>query len=671
MNQPTSQPDRATLRLIGRFRLKADDDTVVDLPSRRSRALLAYLALAPERSASRERLCGLLWSDRAEAQARASLRQCLLELRGALSACDLDLLDVSRESIGLQADAVDVDVDALEASLTGDATGLAASLSSIGADRLLDDLEIGGLFEEWRGQARERLDRVIATAVRSRLGALAAEGDWAKTRTLADAFLQRDRLDETVVAAAMRADVALGATGAAHRRYQNLEADLRKELGVAPGAATRAALAVPATAVQAPVPAPTSVQTATAETAERKRLPLPDRPSIAVMPFKNLSGDPEQEYFADAITEDIVSALARWRWFFVIAPESSLNFKNREFDAARIGHELGVRFLLEGSVRKSSGRVRVSARLIDVSDGSHTWTERFDRDLTHVFDLQDEITEQVAAAIEPAMIRGEGLRIARKAPADYGTLDFFYRGMWHLHNMTEQSDVEALSLFEEVVRREPELPMGYVGVSRILYARAVYGTAPDPIELLNDSRRVAETAIGLDPRDAYGYYARSAASIFLHDHDGALADARRAVEINPNFALAHVRLGQVLVFNGQPELAIEPIERGLRLSPFDPQLTVNLNLLALALFQARRYEEAVEQSRSAMNRAGDRSSLMLAASLAMAGRAEESGQALPPFGQRAEPAYRPIAPSYVRGQDLEHIRTAIRLAREAARLAEA
>lgn len=660
MSETTSQPARATLRLIGRFRLTGAGDAPVDLPSRRSRALLAYLALAPERSASRERLCGLLWSDRAEAQARASLRQCLLELRGALSNYDLDLLDVSRETIGLHPESIEVDVDALETSLAGDARTLTASLTSIAADRLLDDLDLGGLFEEWRSHARERLDRAIATAVRSLLSALAAQSEWVKARTLAEVFLQRDRLDETVVAAAIRADIALGATGAAHRRYQTLETLLKKELGVAPGAATRAALSTPApgAAEQVAIPAPPPI----VEAAERKSLPLPHRPSIAVMPFKNLSGDPEQEYFADAITEDIVNALSRWRWFFVIDRASSFTYKNLDVDADLFGTELGIRYVLRGSVRKTGSRVRITVQLIDALDGPVLWTEKFDRMLDDILDVQDEITEHVVAAIEPAILRGEGVRVSRKMPADFNTLDHFYRGMWHFNRMSDADDMEALKLFETVIEQDPELSLGYVGAARVLYSRAILGWAAEPIVDLKQSRDFARTAIRLDALDAHGYFAASGASLYLGDHSAALEDARKANSLNPNFGYGNFRLGQVLIFSGSPRDAIAPIERSIRLSPYDPQIALMIGTLALGWFQGRDYGRAAELARSAVNLGNGYANYTLAAALALQGSMAEAAEAFTQFQKGATSRTRGLAAPYADPAWKEHLKTGFRIA---------
>ena len=233
----------AKFRLMGAFRLVGAQGEAVAVPSRRARALLAYLVLAPDHVATRERLCGLLWGDRGEAQARASLRQCLLELREVMSAAGLDILDRRRESVALKVDAFESDVTGLvQAIAGGDGAALSAFVELIGSARLLDDLDIGGLYREWLEQSRAQLDRSIGLGVLHRLERLEAERDWGAARNLAEAYLRRDALDEAVVAAAIRADIATGHTTTAHRRYQILQSAMAKEFGVPPGAATRDAL---------------------------------------------------------------------------------------------------------------------------------------------------------------------------------------------------------------------------------------------------------------------------------------------------------------------------------------------------------------------------------------------------------------------------------------------
>ena len=358
-------------------------------------------------------------------------------------------------------------------------------------------------------------------------------------------------------------------------------------------------------------------------------LTLPEKPSIAVLPLGNLSSDAEQEYFADAVTEDLTTALSRWRSFFVIARNSAFAYKGRALDVTRIGRELGVRYLLEGSVRAVGSRVRITAQLVDAADGTHVWADKFDRDLVDILALQDEITESVVAAIEPAMLRREGARVARKNIQDFTALDCFYRGMSHLNEVSTEGYQKALVEFREAIAREPGLALGHIGLSRILYAGAMYSWSADPGRDLQDAYASAQTAIRLDSSDAYGPFALSGAALYLGRQTEALDAAQRAVALNENFAFGYNRLGQVLVYLGRPAEAIAPLERSLRHSPFDPQIGLMLCGLALAHYLAKNYDEAVAYARAATQHNYPPAFAVLGASLARQGRMEEALRAIP------------------------------------------
>jgi TolB-like protein len=401
-------------------------------------------------------------------------------------------------------------------------------------------------------------------------------------------------------------------------------------------------------------------------------LELPSKPSIAVLPFLNMSGDREQEYFADAVSEDIITALSRWRWFFVIARNSSFAYKGAAVDVSRVGRELGVRYVLEGSVRKVGERVRVHAQLVEAESATHIWAETFDRDLAHLLDMQDEITEQVVAAIEPAMRQSEGDRLARKPLTDLTALDCFQRGTWRLNKINWHLDGgsrddygEALALFRKAVALDPELPLGHIGLARALYGGAIYGWTARAREDLVEARNAARTAIGLDPRDALGYFAASGASLYLGEHAAALDEARRTIVFNANFGFGHFRLGQVHLYGGRPREAIAPIERSLRFSPFDPQLGAMHLALALARHNAGDYDVAVEQARFALYLGNWRAAAVLAAGLVRLGRLDEAAHEIEraPAGDGAP---RMMRPPYANPEDGEQLREAVRLARRAA-----
>ena len=399
---------------------------------------------------------------------------------------------------------------------------------------------------------------------------------------------------------------------------------------------------------------------------ERPSLALPAKTSIAVLPFKNVSGSADKEYLADAITEDIVTALSRWRWFFVIARHSSFTYKDRDIDLGRIGDELGVRYILNGSVAAAGSRVRVNAHLIDAQDGANVWADKFDHELVDVLALQDEITERVVGVIEPAMLRGEALRIARKPLEDFSALDCIYRGMWSLNQLTPGSDIEALALFRQAIALDPYLALGHAGAARILYGQGIYSEVEAPVDQFKAALDFARTAIAIDTREAQGHFAAAGPLLYLGEHAAAIDEARTAVALNANFAYAHYRLGQVLVFAGRPADAIAPIERSLRLSPYDPQLGPMLETLGLACYQAGDYPRAAEYGESAGRMSGSGAGV-LAAALAQMGKADEAARTLAGMDRYRPSVRRPLAAPYANPAHLEHLREGVRQARNFAR----
>lgn len=396
--------------------------------------------------------------------------------------------------------------------------------------------------------------------------------------------------------------------------------------------------------------------------AERAPLSLPDRPSIAVLPFQNMSGDATQEYFADGVSEDIISALSRWRWFFVIARNSSFIYKGRAVDITQVGRELGVRYVLEGSVRKAGERVRIVAQLIDAADAMHVWSDSFERDMSDIFALQDEITEHVVNAIEPAMLESEGVRAARRNVKDLSAFDCFQRGMWHLNQVSEEGCREAQKLFAEAIQRDPSLALAYTGLARIHYGKVIYGWSENADRDLADSYAAAKAAIALDPRDSWAHFALSGALLFLGRHDDALGEANTTVALNPNCALGHIRLGQALVYSGRAAEAIAPIERSLRHNPYDPQIGASYTLLALANYHAGHYEEAAHQAGKAVRHNDVRAAGLHGAALARLGRFDEARRVFSPdIQQRASQAVRRMIP-YARQEDFLGLLEGLRLA---------
>jgi TolB-like protein/Flp pilus assembly protein TadD len=336
--------------------------------------------------------------------------------------------------------------------------------------------------------------------------------------------------------------------------------------------------------------------------AEPKAMPTEreHRPSIAVLPFANLSGDKEQEYIADGITEDIITALTRFRWFFVIARNSSFAYKYKSLDAKQVAQELGVQYLLEGSVRKSGQQIRISAQLIDATSGKHIWAERYDLELTEVFAIQDAIAERVAGAIEPELLKTEGAQAAALHTGNITAWDLVRRGTWHFHQVTRENHLKARELFRQACKLDPELPEAHLWLGRVSAGVVPYGWSQNPAADLREGMEAALKAVRLDERNPYTHYALAIVSVYSERLEQATSAARKAIEISPSFTLGHCVLGTALLFSGRAAEAIAPLEYGLRLSPYDAQNFVWFNILALARLFSGRAEAALEAAARAL-----------------------------------------------------------------------
>jgi len=356
---------------------------------------------------------------------------------------------------------------------------------------------------------------------------------------------------------------------------------------------------------------------------------LPDRPSIAVLPFNNVSGDPEQEYFVDGITEDIITALSKWHWFLVIARNSTFAYKGKSVDLREVSRDLGARYVLEGSMRRAGQRVRVTSQLIDTSTGTHLWADRYDRDLTDIFAVQDDITARVVTAIEPALSRAESQRVIAKRPEHMGAWDYCQRGFWHVNKGTRTDGITAYGLFKQALTLDPNLADAHLGLARALIVQWNYGSVEDFAPSVRQAREAALQAVALDSENAQAQYVLAQTSHWAGDVRAAIAHASRAIELNGNFALGHFYLGIGLSLDGRHEEALESIETGWRLSPRDPRASTWLANRARVLYHLGRYEEAIDTALSARSiQPHAYGALVLVASYAQLGRDEEARNAL-------------------------------------------
>ena len=351
------------------------------------------------------------------------------------------------------------------------------------------------------------------------------------------------------------------------------------------------------------------------------------RPSIAVLPFTNISGDPEQEYFADGISEDIITGLSKLRWFFVIARNSSFIYKGKAVDVKRVARELSVRYVLEGSVRKGGNRVRITAQLIDAATNNHIWADRYDGDLIDIFALQDEITKKVVAAIEPKLLEAEGIRSQNRSPDDIGAWDMVIQANSLFWRVTKADCDAAIAMLRRAVERYPNYAPAHSMLAFMLFwSSYLIFTEPQTKQAASLAARAAE----LDDSDPWAHLVLGFAAFQMGRTEDAAEEYQRAIDLNPNFAAAHGYLGWALAVAGQSDRAISHIEEAMRMSPHDPQNAMFNKGLAVAHYLAGRYTEAVGFARKALQQhygfiGGHR---IYVASLAQAGRIEEAHAAL-------------------------------------------
>jgi adenylate cyclase len=358
---------------------------------------------------------------------------------------------------------------------------------------------------------------------------------------------------------------------------------------------------------------------------------LDNRRAIAVLPFMNFSGDPQQEYFADGITEDIISRLAGWRAFPVIARNSTFNYKGqKKIDVKEVAKELGAFYVVEGSVRKSGHRVRVTAQLIRADTNQHILAERYDRDLTDLFALQEEIVAAIAGNIEPELLKFERERVAERPQQSEDAYELYQHGMWHHYRNTRADNVEAQSYFRRALAIDAEYPQATAALTIAVLNAGFLGWSERAEANFAEAYELGQSAIHLDPHYPNAHYALGLVCMWTQRIERGIAALEEAISLNPSFAAAHVMLGQMYVYVGRREEAIQLAETGIRLSPADPRLDRWLPALAGAHYQLRHYAEAIEAGRRSwtLNRNWPHGLRYVVAGLAQLGRIAEAQAAL-------------------------------------------
>lgn len=608
-----------TLKLLGGFEARTDRAERLATPTRKGRALLAVLATSPDMRRSREYLATLLWERSADAQARASLRQTLSEVRRALGADIDEILDADADSVWLDSGRVSSDVAKFERLAESSDKNHIEAAMGVWSGEFLDGFNIRSaeLFQEWLTAERVRLHGLWLKVADKFLEQTIILGQTERGIEIARRVLDSDPLREPTYRALMRLMAATGNRAGALEQYEQCRTLFKQELGISPDVETETL----AEKIRAGTP-----QASQFEAGAREQVPHPSgKPTLAIKPFENISSDPEQDYFAEGLTQDITIALVKIPGLILFMDESPSYQKSRQMTVGDIGHRFGAQYVLKGGVRKVDDRVRVNAELVDSSTGRHVWAERFDRELSDLFAIQDEITEEIVTAMDVKLRGGESSRFFRKALRNPAALDLSYRGWDLLLNGSTIRDIqEAQGLFEEVIGLEPTSALGYASAAVAYWSQAT-------LEVSNASSRARERAIefarealGRGDTTGYGHLILALVHLYDREYDLALAEATDGVADRPSCNGAYAIKASVLNYLGRPAEAIEFAMYAVRLTPVHPPEYPAI--LATAYHDSDRHEDALAAARAAIELSDDKVEpyLIMAASSSALGRAEEA-----------------------------------------------
>ncbi len=573
------------VNMLGGFEIRLDGGEPIEFPTRKSAALLAILALEPGLAHTREEIAALLWPNSGEAQARGSLRQTLTRTRRLIAAPDVPGIETKGENLFLNPANVEVDTAAFNRALAeGTIEALKKAAPLYGGEFLHGFSLAEQSFEDWMAAERRRLHDRAVEALAKLLRHHADEGNTGEGIELGQHLLTLDPALESAHRNLMRLYAAQGARDAVVRQYERCREALERDLGIEPSAETRALY-----------------REFTKTPAGRGDGEAGRQASIAVLAFDNISGDAEQEYFSDGISEDIITDLSKLSNLFVIAHNSSFKFKGRSVDVRDVGNDLGVRYVLEGSVRKAAGRVRITAQLVEADTGSHLWAERYDRDYEDIFALQDEITGKIVTALIGKLTDGEQQRLVSRYTDDPLAYDFFLKGRAYFLRWSQYGHSQARKMYEQAIELDPDFAGAYAEMSHTFFMESIeWDGGP---EALDRGLELAQKAVALDDSLPLAHVRLGWIYLWKRRFEQAIAEYERAITLDPNHADAYSRLAQTLCSAGKPEEGIDLAKKAMRLDPYYPASSALY--LGNCYYWSGRYEEALEAFKNALARYPD------------------------------------------------------------------
>ncbi len=651
------------LQLLGEFRARDAAGRPVMVAARKNRALLALLALTPSGSMARERIVGLLWSDRGAVQAQSSLRQALVALRKDLASIGSPLFSADNDRVSLDAAGIEIDVVAFRRlAASDDVEALRRAAALYGGEFLADTHIRDRAFEEWVRPERQTLADIASRAL-EKLCALERGGPRIDA---ARRLVALDPLREASHRRLMQVYAEAGERSLALRQYEMCREALRSQLGVAPDEETEA--------LRRDLLQNSAAQERTTDGAGAERLatpletvPIPDdRPLLAVLPFQVLGGNAEFEGFADGLTEDIITGLSRISAVRVVARSTMFTFKRRALDIRTVAGELGAQYVLEGSTRNSDTRIRISAQLIEAASGHHIWAEQIDGVPTDTFELQDEATKRVVASVQTQVILNEGRAPAGSKGATGRVPTLLARSWRRFLSLSEELLADSKTLAERALQLDGATGMAHRMVAVALYHQMYMGFIPWTEDAIADAYAHAKISVESENADEYSHWAMACAHLLRTQHERALASLRRALEINPNCSLAHGSIGTVLAWAGQHDASVARNEFALGMNPQDPSTFFRHFGLALAHYLASRYERALDHASAVLQMRPSwwLGQLLYAASCAQLGRRDEARPILDELA-RVRPditiSWLRVLP-HAHSRDREHLLDGLRLA---------
>ncbi len=571
-----------SLKVLGEFSVRDGSGAVLSLPTRKTRALLGYLAVNAGRAQPRERLMALLWSDRGESQARRSLNQALLAIRRLGNREDITLLDSDGERVTLRGDALESDIGRFRTLLDDDPAAAAALYDA----PFLDGLSVPDpAFEEWLRTTRLELHGLACGALDQAADAAAEAGDLKNALKHAARLVSLDPLREAAQRRLMRLLYRSDDRAGALRQYQAFVDVLNRELQVEPDVATRTLFAEIRRDTGSE--AKTNPSSATPDTP-----PFPGKPSIAVLPFENLGNNSKFDHLADGLVDDLISTLARMQNLIVASRHSTAVYKGRAVGVQQIARELGVRYVLEGSIRTSGGMLRCAVQLVDTTSGRHTWAERYDRPIDDIFALQDDIVRCILIELRVKLADGDHARITATGTRNLNAWLLRMEAFDELGKVTREATIHARELLEEAHRADPNWFVPYAGIAFCHLFEARYGWSVSREESIRLGIALADRVIEMSPQDALGYIALKGMNVLLGNYDKALNLIEKAVSLEPNNYIALGNLASQHLWMNECKKSVEVYERAIRLTPIFRKIM--LRGYGLALLLADRTDRAVD-----------------------------------------------------------------------------